>query len=199
MTTPDSEQELAWLQDSFPSETADLKVLLDAVLKTVAPLAQALATHIVCESPAELPPVTGQLVALRQALLNLLTGAIHAMPGGTVQIEIAPHCRGLEVRLRAEHETAERTSRDESESVEHFIMARQFVCLFGGTLDVIASGDEAGVVAAMVLPIAEQTTVLVIEDNADTLQLLQRYLAGTRYRFIGTRSPEQAGHYVARH
>jgi CheY-like chemotaxis protein len=33
--------------------------------------------------------------------------------------------------------------------------------------------------------------VLVVDDNADVLQLLQRYSAGTRYRLIGTRDPEQ--------
>jgi CheY-like chemotaxis protein len=79
-----------------------------------------------------------------------------------------------------------------NESVEHFEMARQFVCLFGGTLDVFTGGEEADVVATMVLPVVEQTTVLVVEDNADTLQLLERYLAGTRYHFVGTRHPEQA-------
>ncbi len=34
--------------------------------------------------------------------------------------------------------------------------------------------------------------VLAIDDNTDTLQLLQRYTAGTQYRLIGTRDPEQA-------
>jgi CheY-like chemotaxis protein len=34
--------------------------------------------------------------------------------------------------------------------------------------------------------------VLVIDDNADTLQLLRRYTAGTRYRLVGTRDPDQA-------
>ena len=31
----------------------------------------------------------------------------------------------------------------------------------------------------------EQATVLVIDDNADALQLFQRYLSGSRYRFTG--------------
>jgi CheY-like chemotaxis protein len=33
--------------------------------------------------------------------------------------------------------------------------------------------------------------VLVIDDNADTLQLLQRYDTGTRYRLVTTQDPEQ--------
>jgi CheY-like chemotaxis protein len=38
----------------------------------------------------------------------------------------------------------------------------------------------------------EQVVVFAIDDNADTLQLLQRYLAGTRYPFVGIRDPQQA-------
>jgi CheY-like chemotaxis protein len=34
--------------------------------------------------------------------------------------------------------------------------------------------------------------VLVIDDNADTLQLLQRYMEGTRYRIVATENPGDA-------
>jgi CheY-like chemotaxis protein len=33
---------------------------------------------------------------------------------------------------------------------------------------------------------------LAIDDNIDTLQLLQRYTIGTRYRFVGLRDPQEA-------
>lgn len=186
---PGVTQELAWLQDSFPNETNAISALLAAALATVAPLARATETRINYELPDELAPVTGKLAALRQALLNVLTGVIHTVPGGTVNIEVKPHYRGVEVRLWADGRTA-RTA--DTESIEHFEMARQFVCLFGGTLDVLTGGAEADVVATMVLPVVEQATILVVEDNADTLQLLARYLVGTRYRFVGARQPEQA-------
>ena len=123
-------QELAWVQDSFPNETAEIGVLLASALKTIAPLVQATQTRIVCESSDDLSPMTGQLIALRQALLNLLTGAIHAVPGGTVNIEVKPHHRGIAVRLWANRQMASVAG---DESLEHFEMARQFVCLFGGT------------------------------------------------------------------
>jgi len=43
----------------------------------------------------------------------------------------------------------------------------------------------------LILPALEQLPVLVIDDNADTLQLLRRYTADTRYRLITTQNPEQ--------
>jgi len=38
----------------------------------------------------------------------------------------------------------------------------------------------------------EQLPVLAIDDNADTIQLMQRYTTGTRYRLLGTHGLEQA-------
>ena len=71
-------------------------------------------------------------------------------------------------------------------------MARQLVALSGGELQIVFKEGEAGPFSArLTLPAAAQVVVLVIEDNADALQLMQRYLAGTRYRFVGTRDPEE--------
>ena len=46
--------------------------------------------------------------------------------------------------------------------------------------------------AEITLPVAEQASVLVVDDNVDTLQLFQRYLSGTRYRFAGAPDAKQA-------
>ena len=42
------------------------------------------------------------------------------------------------------------------------------------------------------VPAKERIPVLVIDDNADTLRLLERYLSNSRYRFLGTPDPAQA-------
>jgi CheY-like chemotaxis protein len=51
---------------------------------------------------------------------------------------------------------------------------------------------ETPFIIQLAWPTAEHLAVLVIEDNADTLRLFQRYLSGTRYPFIGASDPEQA-------
>jgi CheY-like chemotaxis protein len=93
------------------------------------------------------------------------------------------------------------TSRDlmacvaEDESLE---MAKELVNRCNGHLEIeVSTGESANqqssqiasvISARFELPAAEQTTVLVIDDNADVLQLFERYMTGTRYRFIGTQS-----------
>ena len=63
----------------------------------------------------------------------------------------------------------------------------------GGQLVVVSPGGaRLPFAASLTLPAGKQTTVLVIDDNADTLRLLERYLSGTSYAFVGTRDPEEA-------
>jgi CheY-like chemotaxis protein len=52
--------------------------------------------------------------------------------------------------------------------------------------------DQVSFDATVTLPELEQWPVLAIDDNADTLQLLERYTSGTRYRLVGTQDPERA-------
>ena len=46
--------------------------------------------------------------------------------------------------------------------------------------------------ATITLPARERIPVLVVDDNADTRQLLQRYLSDTRYRFEGAADADRA-------
>jgi CheY-like chemotaxis protein len=47
-------------------------------------------------------------------------------------------------------------------------------------------------VARLSIPAAEEVPVLFVDDNADALQLFERYLMGTRYRFVGAQDAGQA-------
>ena len=50
----------------------------------------------------------------------------------------------------------------------------------------------------LTLPALGRLPVLVIDDNADTVQLLERYVSGTRYVLIGAQDPEAALELAAR-
>jgi CheY-like chemotaxis protein len=71
-------------------------------------------------------------------------------------------------------------------------MARQLVEFCDGSLEIAWAGTAERVFDALItLPVTEQVTVLVIDDNVDTLQLFERYLTGTRYRFVGSEGAQQ--------
>jgi CheY-like chemotaxis protein len=189
--TPGREQELAWLEESFPSETADIAKVIEAGLETVSPLMESAGVEVECRIPEGLPTVCGQLVAMRQAFLNLLTAAVHAVPGGSMRVTVGTDQRGVIVHVRIVDGHAISWPLN-GEVIEHLLMARQFMGLFGGALEVIPmQSGEQPFAATLVLPVAQQVPVLMVDDNADTLRLLRRYLMGTRYHFVGTRDPEQ--------
>ena len=195
-STPDGRtQELEWVRQSFPSQVIDVAVLIEAALKTIAPLIQALEVQVTLGISANLPPVMGQQALLRQALLSLLTAAVHSAPGGKVHIAAARQPEGMVMYVKVEKREVAVASYS---GVERIAMARQCIELFGGELvthSAETEGDAShavGFKTTLLLPISEPLPVLVIDDNLDTLHLFRRYLSGSPYQFHGVHEPEEA-------
>jgi CheY-like chemotaxis protein len=185
-------EELAWLKQSLASETVNVAEVLQAAVKLATPLSHRTNVQLEYDAPQTCAPIVGQASLLRQALLSLLTGAISSVPGGTVRVTAVAQARGLGVRVEATAAEATALS-DRNEWAESLAMARQLIGLFGGELATPLAPDSRSTrQATLVLPPAERVPVLVIDDNADTLRLFERYLTETRYLFIGAREPEQA-------
>jgi CheY-like chemotaxis protein len=181
--------ELAWLRECPADSTADLGEALSSVLD----LGQKLADRygVALEGPAAgaLPALPVHPVALEQMLLNLISVAIHRAVGGRVRVDVASGHYEVEIRV-----TAAPASEDPSPALNHDLtslkMAQRLVDLCQGRL--VLSEEDVPLAATLALPTLEQLPVLVIDDSADTQQLLLRYAAGTRYQLYGTRDPEQA-------
>ncbi len=183
------QQDLAWLREASGASATDLGETLPAVLDLARKLAARHGVDLEVELADALPQVTTPAVGLRQTLINLLSVVIPRAAGGRVSfsarqvgwdVEIHVGCPGFVAGPRPPLD-------DESDNLA---MARQLadVCGCGLTL----AADAQCFDATLRLPALEQLPVLAVDDSADALQLLQRYAAGTRYRLIGVRDPEQA-------
>ena len=177
------ENELLWIQEAFPEANLPIQELIASALQLTTPLAQENGQEIICQFSDDLPPVCGHVTAMRQALLNLFLAALHMSACSQVLVKgeidsgmlrISIKCEGGEWTLQV------------GELVE---MAGKFTAVFRGEQIVQPS---PGFQVSLLLPYLEQLPILVIDDNADTLQLLNRYLTGTPFRFIGVRDPEKA-------
>jgi CheY-like chemotaxis protein len=144
-----------------------------------------------------LPKLVVQEIGLRQTLLNLISVAIHRTSDGRVTISARPLPMEVEIRVRGtgpdpgvratSSDASNNASNDDATNLD---LARKLADFCGGRL---AVSDERGSFdAVLVLPALEQWPALVIDDNVDTLNLLRRYVAGTRYRLVTTQDPEQA-------
>ncbi len=188
--------EFQWLQESAPDRAAALADELMALQDIVRPLAQ--------QYQVRLPAATGDLAvplampagALRQVLLSLLTTAIHHASPGTVSIGAVQGGSHLHVTIRAKQsrgcapaaDAGHTQSRRDAEALLH---------LCSGTLTVSLEGRELTITAG--LPLQDLVSVVVIDDNRDALQLLERYVAGTRYRLVASHDPSQALSLVEKH
>ncbi len=195
-TTPDMpnrEAELAWSQRSFASQAVGVRELVDAVVVVVVPLIRTLDVETDVTVPAGLPMLAVPPAVVRQALLNALTAALRAAPGGRVHVVAEAGQRQVLVSVvpvRSNAQTAPVAPQDYATSLD---MARQLAEGAGGSLTMTA-GNSLGspFQATFAFPAAATIGVLCIDDNADTLQLFDRYMVGTRYHCIGIPDTRQA-------
>ena len=197
VSSPTVSEELAWLKDVPLESPADLAQLLPDVLALAGPLAAQHKVRLDTTIAGDVPSLAVHAVALSQTLLNLLSVAIHRATGG--QVTISASALPLEVEIKVQGTYLRQGPQPVLDDEASLDLARQLADLCRGRLEVARSGDrprqeggEEAFSATLTLPSFVQLPVLVIDDNADTLQLLQRYAVDTRYRLVTTRDPEQA-------
>ncbi len=184
-TTPSRRAELAWSQRTFADERVETADLLASVMAVAAPLLQSLGVRVEVDLPETLPRLLVEPVSVRQALLGLLATLAHARPPQPLYVRAAAQRDRVEIAIEHGH-AAGALALDKGEAAENLRMAETLLDAVGGQLRV----DGGGV--RLLLPCEEQISVLVVEDNPDTLQLLTRYAANTRYQLVGVREATQA-------
>ncbi len=197
-TAPDdrvrlAQAEVARLRQAAASETVDLDDLLQGVLSLLAPLCQRTGVQISTTPAGPWPPVIAGRVMLRQALLGLLTHALETAVEGDVTIAVHP--RQYEVSLEIT-QSAVRTRRQPLPSPPQpqagvgLAVAQALIAAQGGRLE---TGEHEGRWSARIaLPTTSRATILVIDDNADLVALLRRYLAGHAVNVVGATDAAQA-------
>jgi CheY-like chemotaxis protein len=190
--TPSREAELAWLQESLPSQPMNVIESIQAAVQLVRPLAQTRHVSLEIDASHDLPLAIGQLTTFRQALLTVLSAAVRCAAGG--RVKISAQVRGWEVdcRILPVNPSISTASFPPEES-ENLDIVRQLVEALGGVFQIqTPGGGGCAFEVHLALPMLEGVLVLAVDDNIDTLQLLQRYTIGTRYRFKGLRDPQEA-------
>ncbi len=186
LVTPDA-QELKVL-GATPFEAADLGELLQTTLALLAPLLHASPVNVTSTLPADLPCVAVQRVPMRHAFLSLLTTVLRSAAGGQVTMSGGVVAEQVHLHLTMRPVTGEGHALQVNE--EQIATARRLLQLSNG--DMAITQDQNGdMTVNVMLPTVAGVPVLIVDDNVDALRLFQRYLDGTRYRFVGTADPQQ--------
>lgn len=193
---PTREQELEQLKTFTADEPVSAAEAIHAAISVAGPLIAASRARIDLQLAGDLPQLAVRAIAVRHVLLSVFTAAIRTAAGGTIRITAGTHADQVWIEVDpfiAGPAGPAGPPPPASSQSENVAMARQLAELCGGSLELIAGSDRAAPSRGrLILPSAEQATVLVIDDNADTLRLFERYLAGTRFRFVGVADPLQA-------
>ncbi|MCD6287311.1 MAG: hybrid sensor histidine kinase/response regulator [Anaerolineae bacterium] len=187
----DRVQELAWLQQTVPSEVIDVRALLESVISTATPLLRESYVEVVFDVQAGVPLIMGQLATVRQALLNLLSAAVPAATGGHGHIQVSSSDQEVRLTLCMWRGDESLVPMDE-QLVGSLDISRELVELGGGTLNAASATDGCSIIMTLPGALPLRIRVHVIDDNADTLQLFQRYLTGTQFDLTSSRDPEEA-------
>jgi CheY-like chemotaxis protein len=188
---PSPAEELEKLRETVPAQMTDIEPVIREALKTLGPSLALLKVAVVYKPEGQLPRVWSRGAVLQQALVSLISLAIHYMPGGEVclQPQVEPHqlCLLIQATPSAQPSTAQ--PKDPTRSLQ---MVEQLMPLCRGSLEIVSWDKDGQTFAAKItLPTLEQATVLVIDDNADTRQLFRRYLSDRPYRFVGAPGAEE--------
>ncbi|MBN1994087.1 MAG: response regulator, partial [Anaerolineae bacterium] len=188
---PSRAEELERLRESVPAEKTDISVVLSDVLSTLAPSSKSWGVMLLPTLQEGLPKVWLRKPLLRQALLSLVSKAIRCVPGGKVYLDTARV--GEQIHILVRPAASGRVSATTDDCAKTIQMAERLLQLCRGSLEVVTGDTANGVLTTkIILPATRQVVVLVIDDNADTRQLFQRYLTGSQYRFVGAEDATEA-------
>ncbi len=121
----------------------------------------------------DVPSIYGDPATLRQIVINALAGVLRASTGPTLTLNVAATARETvwQVRATAEHEAPPTPAPGDYPELD---LCSTLLRPYGGRLE-WTTGD-AGPCLRFTLPASRPPTVLIVEDDRDTIALYERYL-----------------------
>jgi CheY-like chemotaxis protein len=188
MASPDqlARSEVQQLREEHASDLIDIEDVARGIARLVEPLANQHGVELRLAFAAALPNLRGDRVALRHALLTLLTPALHRAQGGVLAMQGQGGDGQVTVDLLWPIEVGPALEADLAAS-------RPFVEALGGRLGPAALAAPTGPWRVCLrFPADDHPVLLVVDNNADFVRLIERYLAGQPWQILSATDAEHA-------
>jgi CheY-like chemotaxis protein len=175
-----------------PSSAAfiDIRKMLREIAQIFQPISGAEESKVTIEYPDDPWLVMGQVTILRQAVLTAISYFNQQEPDLKITISteqkrdqgllcIRGHSPGM---VLSERELASKT--DVSAALTNLME------LLKGSAE-IRRASPAEISIRLVFPAQRQSKIMVVDDNADAIRLVEKYLAAGLYTVVGVQNPEQ--------
>ena len=193
---PTVEAELSWLSGDGDAAPCDLACIVLESIELVTPMAEQVGISIRYAKPEQEYLVTINKVAVRQAMMILLSVALRHASRKPIELTLRDKGWLVELDLVA-HVKESDTAPLSPEDNESMALARRIVEAGGGNLNLSLGPSTLRTIVS--LPAVEKVPVLVIEDNIDTVRLIGRCLLGTRFQVHSTSDIDEAIDLAACH
>lgn len=187
----DEAMRLAQVTQRTPVSLTDL---LEGVQRTISPWMAQRGITLHVDAPSDLPAIAGDPALLRQLLLNALATAIECVSRDALHLTLVL-ANGTAV-CRISGVDVNRLSPGVVVREGELEMSRGLLAVYGGRLSVERKGESGAIV--LTLPSCAMRTVMVIDDDADTIALYQRYLSREGYQLWTAQSSEEAEAWLQR-
>src|SRR5260221_40361 len=183
---PTAQEELERMEESIPAQMVDIGDTVRSVLHTARPLIESKGKRGTYSESEDLPRVWLKAPLLRQALLNLISATLLFDAAEEIVIRVEADSREVCIRIQAALQQSSLEPTTQGYALQ-LAMTEKLIMLCRGSLEVsFGDSTQRAFVATITLPIAEQHTILVIDDNADTQRLFEQYLSGSPYHCVST-------------
>lgn len=145
---------------------------------TVHPLLQQRGMALECDIPHDLPTVPIDPVVLRQIILNALVEALNL--ARTVALRLSAGVAGERVWLHIAGLDEAKVRAGGLQRLTGITVSQGMLAAYGG--DLVLGRDETGTPSfCLSIPCRRAKTILIIDDDADTIGLYRRYLQAKTY------------------
>lgn len=185
-------EELVWLKNTTTEQRMPLGEAINQVQNLAQPLAQQWQVPLQVTIAPGLAEIAVSPLALRSILLTILSVALPRAGQGAVLIAVERTQSELRFTLQCteNHHHPLPFSEKEWASLQ---TAQELASFYEAQLSILEQYEQ-GFTAKLTLRAPEQIPILVIDDNVDWLELLQRYAADSHYQVVGIHEPEHARH-----
>ncbi len=172
------------LRQSLRTEVLNLGDVLDGVLALLSPMAEQAGMQVNVQRASALPTVQADRVQLRQALISVLAYAL--------EIACAPvHLNLTHAANRIQVDVVTSCAEGITDSnCTELTIAKALIEAQSG--QVVFTSSQNTWQAVLHLPATQQATLLVIDDNADLVELFRRYLGGHQVNVVGVNESAEA-------
>jgi CheY-like chemotaxis protein len=181
-----AQAEVSRLYQSGNIESLCVRDLLREVLTLLAPLCRREGSQIALSMAGAYPSVIAQRTVLRHGLLGLLTHALETTAQGDLAVAVCPAATGIRIEITGRVDDSKRLPSDpadEQQTGSGQAVAQTLIESQGGRVEV--ARREGQWRTQVFLPTEGRSTILVVDDNADLVALVKRYLTGYAVNTVG--------------